>query len=187
MHEFYKAEFAALRAEIDRRSNAQQGLMVMYVTGIGVAVTVATRGTSPADGDAETPGGFAVLALLVLPFISLALATLFLDHHYKIRQIGDYIAETCTERIGMTVHWQAWNERRHGPRRRTSWWTGPFFIFACSSLWALAGTGPLLFMLGGNSLIWSLRLVWAAGLLSAAITIAVLVQAWRYGATNREK
>lgn len=116
--EFYRAEFVALRAEIERRANSQQAILLLQVTAVGAVGTVAAQ------------GGDTALTPLVLPFVSLALALLYVDHHQQIRRIGHYILATWDARLPTHVTWEAAWRRQH---RRSSddqlWWAPPWVIF----------------------------------------------------------
>lgn len=75
------AEFSALRAEISKRSEAQNSLLSLNITALG------------------TVGGFVlsqkadIKLLLLLPILSPVLGMLYLDHGTNIANIGRYIDE----------------------------------------------------------------------------------------------
>jgi cobalamin synthase len=74
-------EFKALRAEIDRRSNAQQAI-------VGAELVAVTALTSLALSRANNVG-----VLLILPVVSLFLAVQWYDHRLTIRSIGEYVGD----------------------------------------------------------------------------------------------
>lgn len=129
---FYLAGFTALRSEIDRRSTAQQGIIVIYLTGAGVTATVAAR------------GGGGLFALLVLPFVSLAFARLYVDHHYEIQRIGAYNRELWKTRLSGSDTWEDESNKQSlgGPMalRHRLWRSPPLLIFVGTSFAALVGT-----------------------------------------------
>lgn len=127
--EFFRTEFTALRAEIDRRSTSQQGIIVVFITAAGVAATVASR------------GGQSLFTLLILPFAGLAFSRLYLDHHLQIERIGKYLLDTWATRLSGAQTWEAWLEGvRTGEKRlRTDhlWRSPPAYIFVGTSLAAV--------------------------------------------------
>jgi len=166
---FLRVEFTALHNDIDRRSNAQQTLMALYVTGVGVTATVAVR------------GGSGILALLVLPFIGWAIATLYVDHHVAIVQAGKYIDETCRRRLGMAHNWESWSRANAArPRfRLVDWRTGPYLVFLVTGVVAVLVTSY--FVRPGVDLdstvgLWAARVAWGAGVGCVVMTCLVLAE-----------
>lgn len=103
----------------------------MYVTGAGIASTVAVR------------GGATALSLLLLPFASLAFASLFVDHHEAIGRIGRYLLANERRLSGGGMTWEKWlrlPETARAERRRVTWRAAPFMIFVGTSLAVLVGT-----------------------------------------------
>lgn len=80
--EFKRTEFTALRAEIDRRSDAQLKLISLALTAFGTLAGVAfTVGNASAKNN----------LLLILPILSACTGLMWLDHDRSIHRIGDYI------------------------------------------------------------------------------------------------
>jgi len=80
------AEFAALRAEIDRRSSEQSALLSLSITG-----------TAALWAFMYSKQHYTLLPLV--PFLSLALGARWLDQHRRIRDIGDYIKSTLNKHL----------------------------------------------------------------------------------------
>lgn len=160
--EYFRAEFTGLRAEIDRRSNAQQGLLVLYVTGVGIASTVAVE------------AGAKALSLLLLPFASLAFASLFIDHHEAIGRIGIYLRMTSHRLAGDEQTWEEWVHANEALEpRRVTWRTAPFTIFLGTSLAVLAGTIPVALvepMLTTDASRTAVRVAWLLGCVAFLLT-----------------
>jgi len=80
------AEFAALRAEIDRRSNEQHAVMGLSITATAaLAAFVISR-----DHYELVP---------LFPIVTAVLGMRWLDHHRRIREIGDYIRDDLNRRL----------------------------------------------------------------------------------------
>lgn len=124
---FLQAEFVALRAEIERRSTAQQAILVLYITGAGLVTTAAIKGHE------------SVLALLVLPFICPAIAAMYIDHHNKIGQVGNYLDYLCGHHFGHHNNWEAWSrEPAHDFGDTHSWKRGVRWIILFPACVAVA-------------------------------------------------
>jgi hypothetical protein len=80
------AEFAALRAEIDRRSNEQHAVM-----GLSITATAALAAFVISRDHYEL--------LPLFPILTAVLGMRWLDHHRRIREIGDYIREDINRRL----------------------------------------------------------------------------------------
>ncbi|MCX7000532.1 MAG: hypothetical protein NT106_09605 [Candidatus Sumerlaeota bacterium] len=77
--DFLLAEYAALRSEILKRSETQNQLISLALIASGTFLTLSLQNTST--------------IALVYPILALFLAMLWVQHDYKIRQIGAYIKE----------------------------------------------------------------------------------------------
>jgi hypothetical protein len=75
------AEFQALRAEIERRSNAQQALLALNLT-----VSGSLAGIVASDGLDQR-------LLIVVAFASATFGVLWLDNHLAIKELGIYIRD----------------------------------------------------------------------------------------------
>jgi len=84
------AEFAAMRAEIDRRSNEQHALMGLSIT------ATATLAAFVISKDRYE-------LLPLVPVLTAVLGMRWLDHHRRIREIGDYIRDDINERLSQAT------------------------------------------------------------------------------------
>ena len=84
------AEFAAMRAEIDRRSNEQHALMGLSIT------ATATLAAFVISKDRYE-------LLPLVPVLTAVLGMRWLDHHRRIREIGDYIRDDINERLSQVT------------------------------------------------------------------------------------
>lgn len=167
--EFYRAEFVALRAEIERRASSQQAILLLQITAVGAVGTVTAQG----DSDALTP--------LVLPFVSLALALLYVDHHQQIRRIGGYILTTWRARLPDCLTWEAaWRLELRRSSDDQLWWAPPWVIFFGTSIGSLVWS--LLSMPDGATRVRTVIVItWLVALAATVLT------AWRlYDGFNRD-
>lgn len=79
------AEFGAMRDEITRRSEDQRALLALNFTVVGVIAAIVFS----KDADDK-----AMNLLFILPFLCSTLGMIWLDHHRRIRQIGDFVRDT---------------------------------------------------------------------------------------------
>jgi hypothetical protein len=85
------AEYEQLRAEINRRSTEQHALISFALTGeAAIAALLASTGA---------PETVPWPALLVIPPVATALALLWVDHAFRIRQIGRQISEHLSHEL----------------------------------------------------------------------------------------
>jgi hypothetical protein len=96
-----RAEFASLRAEVERRATIQQALVVLNLTAMAGLTRAVTSSSPNAGASLKSDRGF-FLAVLI-PFVSFALGHLWIDNDAGIARIGSYI------------------RRRIEPRRRLGW------------------------------------------------------------------
>ena len=82
--EFRRAEYAALRSEIDRRSEAQFNLIALTLTAFGTLAGIAL---------AAPQGSDKTRLLLLLPIFCACTGFLWLDHDGAIQEIGDYVRD----------------------------------------------------------------------------------------------
>lgn len=137
------AEFAALRAEIDRRSTAQHALIGLMLT-----VASAVSGTVLLHGEL-------VHLLLAVPFVAGAFGMLFIDHHWMICTIGRYIGGelhpvirelAASGKSDLDARLLAWEERVEWKRDHVDgfWWQGSMIgsfavpAFGAAAAWCLA-------------------------------------------------
>jgi hypothetical protein len=112
--QFIVAEYQAVRAEIDRRSNAQGLLMNLNLTGVaGLFGFSITQQNS--------------FLLAVIPPFSLTLFVLFLDHTLTIERLGKYSRTKLTPRAqslssANVLEWEGWADWARGMRLESHLW-----------------------------------------------------------------
>lgn len=96
------AEYASLRAEIDRRSNVQWNALALQITTAGTIAGFAITKVS------------IVAILLLIPFTSYTLGSRYLLHHFQIKLISRYVRDSLSPRLP-GLHWEVWKsaEIRH--------------------------------------------------------------------------
>lgn len=110
------AEYGALRAEIDRRSQAQQTMLNLALTFSGALLAYAVAH--------ET-----IAVLLLQPIVVCALGLLYADHGFMIRRIGRYLRDHCAveaDRLTGEPGLMGWESSRE--RTAEGWrpmWVGP--------------------------------------------------------------
>lgn len=125
------AEFVALRQEIDRRSTAQQGILVLQITAAG------TIGGLVLHAPGKT------IVLLVVPLVSFALSCLYLDNAFQIARNARYITEKLSDQVPGGLGWEKWQRRTpHSQAHNVSWKLSLFAVFPLVGAVALAWSGP---------------------------------------------
>ena len=114
-----RAEYAALRAESDRRSTTQQALVVLELTAVVAILAAAVRGgtTNEAVSLLGKTGSFYLLALI--PLISFSFTHLWLDHDRWIDRIGRYIRLQIEP--GRAMNWQTELQACDDARQSRDW------------------------------------------------------------------
>lgn len=133
------AEFTALRAEIERRSNHQHNLIALQITSAGTLFAVAISST---DRSA---------LLLILPVTSYMLTARYVAYYYGIRLVADYISLVLSPHVGGSLGWEDWRRKNlHRYHDRALTLINPLYIvFPGTATLALATT--LWLTLGSNS------------------------------------
>src|SRR5438874_11488229 len=103
-------EYKSLRSEIERRSTVQQAVVALNLTAVTVVVGLAAR-VHPKDDEATV--------LLLVPFLSYALARLWLDHRGSIIGIGAYIRTQIEP--GHNLGWETYHHLLAPERARRKW------------------------------------------------------------------
>jgi hypothetical protein len=91
------AEFAALRAEIDRRSTSQLNVLLFQLTSAGAVLSFSLASPGPRS-----------FFLLTLPITSFLLGTRYVTIGAGIELIGDYIRINLSPRVPGGLQWQKW-------------------------------------------------------------------------------
>lgn len=126
-----EAEYNALRAEIVAHSNAQNSLMALVVTAIGIVggFVLGKEGTSHIE------------LLLILPFLVCAAGIQYLEHSRAVGLLGRYILKRLTAYAGWEEAVEGVRGDRGGVHR---------------ALWLFTSTVPslLVFVLGSAVPLW---------------------------------
>ena len=123
------AEYEALRAEINRRSQAQQTLAVLCITASGAIASFAlSRNLVP--------------VLLLQPMLGACLGLLYADHGNSIHNIGRYLHDHTAARVDSLTRSKgllAWERRgaRDAATSRAVWLLPHAMIFMVSGVLAL--------------------------------------------------
>lgn len=94
------AEYAALRAEVDRRTNVQWNVVALQITSAGVIASLAITRISD------------IALLLVIPLLSYMLGSRYILHDYHIKLISTYIRDSLSARLHDHLKWESWKPRR---------------------------------------------------------------------------
>ena len=96
------AEFAALRQEIERRSNTQQILFTLQITISGAMFSFALTGQGRS------------YFLLIIPISTYILTGRYVIQHYGIVYAGEYIRDVLATTVAGGLGWERWliNHRR---------------------------------------------------------------------------
>lgn len=81
------AEYAALRAEVDRRANVQWNVLALQLTSAGVIASLAISHVSD------------IALLLVIPLSSYMLGSRYILHDFHIKLISRYIRDSLSGRL----------------------------------------------------------------------------------------
>ena len=158
MDEDLKTEYEHLRAEIERRSTVQQALFVLNLTAVGAITDIALK-------SGLHNGVRAYYLVLLIPYVSFALARLWLDHHNAIANLGSYIRTSIERRS--TASW----ETAQRARFQQSATFGHYLFFVAYSV---VFVGPGVAALGAT---WNLRsgtksqVMWFSALLFLAANV----------------
>lgn len=93
------AEYSGLRAEIDRRANAQWNVFALQIGSVGIIASLAISKAS----------NFALL--LLIPLSSCMLGSRYILHYYHLKLITRYIRDSLSGRLRDELQWEGW--KRH--------------------------------------------------------------------------
>ncbi len=94
------AEYAALRAELERRAGVQWNVVALQITSAGV---VASLALSQSSHNA---------LLLLLPLSSYVFGNRYVLHDYHMKLISRYIQESLSARLDGHLQWEAWKQNQ---------------------------------------------------------------------------
>ena len=106
------AEYAALRAETERRTTIQWNVVALQLAAAGAITSLAI--TSVAN----------VALLLIVPLMSYTLGNRYILHDVHLKLIRRYVRDSLSARLSGHLQWEAWRDRELAPdiaRRR--WFT----------------------------------------------------------------
>jgi hypothetical protein len=107
------AEYAALRAEVDRRASTQWNVLALQLTATGVIASLAISRVS------------AVALLLVIPLSSYMLGSRYILHDYHLKLISRYIRDSLSGRLGGNLAWEGWKISHIEPAVQRGRWLTP--------------------------------------------------------------
>jgi hypothetical protein len=107
------AEYAALRAEVDRRATVQWNVLALQLTSTGV---IASLAISHASG---------IVLLLVIPLSSYMLGSRYILHDFHLKLISRYIRESLSERLHGQLAWESWKISQITPDSGPRGWLTP--------------------------------------------------------------
>jgi hypothetical protein len=90
------AEYAALRAEVDRRAAIQWNVLALQLTSAGVIASLAISRTSE------------IALLLVIPLSSYMLGSRYILHDFHLKLISRYICDSLSGRLQGHLAWESW-------------------------------------------------------------------------------
>jgi hypothetical protein len=106
------AEYAALRAEIDRRAGTQWSVFALQI------------GSSGAIGSLAISSRSNIGLLLLIPLSSYMLGTRYILHDFHIRVIHRYIGTSLSLRLSNDLGWEDWKmEALAQETDPSNWWT----------------------------------------------------------------
>jgi hypothetical protein len=104
------AEYAALRAEVDRRANVQWNVLALQLTSAGVISSLAISHASD------------IALLLVIPLASYMLGSRYILHDFHLKVISRYIRDSLSERLGGHLAWESWKVSQIAPDVQPGHW-----------------------------------------------------------------
>jgi hypothetical protein len=135
-----RTEYETLRSEIERRSTIQQALFVLNLTAVGAIADIALK--SGLQRSSTHSGDRAFYLALLIPYMSFALARLWLDHHKVIGDLGAYIRDALETRLNLS--WGTMSQARSERSSRVS-------RYAFFGAYAIVFVGPTAVALAAGS------------------------------------
>lgn len=103
------AEYAALRAEVERRTGVQWSVFALQLGSAGAIASFAISATvNPA-------------VLLLIPFSSYLLGSRYILHDHHIKLIHGYIQGILSPRLNGDLGWEAWKAVQVPSTKRSGW------------------------------------------------------------------
>jgi hypothetical protein len=107
------AEYAALRAEVDRRATVQWNVLALQLTSTGVIAGLVIWHASD------------IALLLVIPLSSYMLGSRYILHDYHLKLISRYIRDSLSGRLGGHLAWEGWKVSQITPDTGPRGWLTP--------------------------------------------------------------
>jgi hypothetical protein len=107
------AEYAALRAEVDRRATVQWNVLALQLTSTGVIASLAISHASD------------IALLLVIPLSSYMLGSRYILHDFHLKLISRYIRDSLSERLRGHLAWESWKVSQITPDTGPRGWLTP--------------------------------------------------------------
>lgn len=107
------AEYAALRAEVDRRATVQWNVLALQLTSTGVIASLAISHASE------------IGLLLVIPLSSYMLGSRYILHDFHLKLISRYIRDSLSGRLGGNLAWEGWKTSQITPETGPRGWLTP--------------------------------------------------------------
>lgn len=158
------AEYAALRAEAERRTTIQWNVVALQLASAGAITSLAITATAN------------LALLLIVPLMSYMLGNRYILHDVHLKLIRRYIRDSLSARLSGHLQWEGWRDQELAPdvaRRR--WFTATGWnslhptrlAFQGVALLALAGAlgagvflwitqSPSWYVIAGFALGWSI-------------------------------
>jgi hypothetical protein len=142
------AEYAALRAETERRATVQWHIFALQVTSAGAitSLAIAAAGT--------------VALLLLVPFVSYMLGNRYLLHDAHLKLIRTYIRDSLSSRLSGHLQWEGWRDQELVPVvARQRWFTATGWNALHPTRLAFQGIAALAVIsaLGAGIFLWITR------------------------------
>lgn len=173
------AEYTALRAEVERRANAQWSVFALQLASAGAIASAAVA----------TAANLAVL--LLIPLSSYLLGSRYILHDFHIKLIRRYLRESLAERLAGQLQWETWRTAAlAGPTSR-GWFSVTGWNFVHPTRLAFEGVGVLAVLAAGfagiyewwlRSPAWPLVAGYALGWCLGAAATLLLRRAFRRAA-----
>jgi hypothetical protein len=107
------AEYAALRAEVDRRATVQWNVLALQLTSTGVIAGLTISHASD------------IALLLVIPLSSYMLGSRYILHDFHLKLISRYIRDSLSERLRGHLAWESWKVSQITPDTGPRGWLTP--------------------------------------------------------------
>lgn len=170
------AEYAALRAEVERRANAQWNIFALQLAAAGSIAGVAVASTAN------------LTLLLLIPLSSYLLGSRYILHDFHIKLIRRYLRESLSGRLAGHLQWETWRNVALAAPTSRGWFSVTGWNFVHSTRLAFEGVGLLAVLAAGvagvyqwvlRSPAWPLVAGYALGWSLGAVVTVVLRRAFR--------